>query len=201
MKVTSRAATLSDLDVVTRVMTTAFATDPVWGGWAFPDPDRDAANEQRRRFWEFCLRSGMRYPWLRMTDAGEAVALWFPPDSTELTHEEEGQLEPLLRELVGGHAGAFLEGLELFEASHPRVEPHYYLSLLGTHDEYRGKGIGMALLRENLELVDAKRLPAYLESTNDVNLGRYVSVGFERYGEFTLPAGGPTVTTMWRIAR
>jgi predicted N-acetyltransferase YhbS len=62
-------------------------------------------------------------------------------------------------------------------------------------------GIGMALLRENLELVDAEHLPAYLESTNDGNIGRYEGVGFERFGAFTLPAGGPAVTTMWRYAR
>jgi predicted GNAT family acetyltransferase len=79
--------------------------------------------------------------------------------------------------------------------------PHYYLSLLGTHDDHRGKGTGMALLRENLARIDAEGAPAYLESTNPANLARYESVGFVRLGEFAAPEGGPTVTTMWRDPR
>jgi hypothetical protein len=56
----------------------------------------------------------------------------------------------------------------------------------------------MRLLAENLSLIDTAGAPAYLESSNPVNLGRYRSVGFEKHGEFALPEDGPTVTTMWR---
>ena len=56
----------------------------------------------------------------------------------------------------------------------------------------------MGLLAANLARVDAAHMPAYLESTNPGNLRRYESVGFEVNGEFALPDGGPTVTTMWR---
>ena len=59
----------------------------------------------------------------------------------------------------------------------------------------------MGLLAENLALIDAAGAPAYLESSNPVNLGRYQSVGFERLGEFALPEDGPSVTTMWRQRR
>jgi len=85
--------------------------------------------------------------------------------------------------------------------NHPCAEPHYYLSLLGTHDDFREKGLGMALLAENLSLVDEEHLPFYLESTNPGNLPRYGSMGFNKVGGFTLPAGGPTVDTMWREAK
>jgi hypothetical protein len=44
-------------------------------------------------------------------------------------------------------------------------------------------------------------MPAYLESSNPANNGRYASVGFEPHGEFSYPGGGPVVTTMWRPAR
>jgi hypothetical protein len=59
----------------------------------------------------------------------------------------------------------------------------------------------MALLRENLELIDAEHAPAYLESTNPANLDRYRGVGFEEVGGFSAPNGGPAVTTMWRAPR
>jgi len=90
--------------------------------------------------------------------------------------------------------------LARFEEAQPRTEPHFYLSLLGTHDDHRGKGIGMALLEENLARIDAEHMPAYLESTNPANLARYGRVGFVPIGEFSAP-GGPTATTMWRDAR
>ena len=88
-----------------------------------------------------------------------------------------------------------------FEAAHPSAEPHYYLTLLGTHPDHRGNGIGMRLLARHLEQVDAAHLPAYLESTNPATNRRYASVGFERHGEFCHPGGGPVVTTIWRPAR
>jgi GNAT superfamily N-acetyltransferase len=93
-----------------------------------------------------------------------------------------------------------MEVFEAFENAHPNTEEHFYLSLLGTDPLQRGRGIGMALLRETLARIDELGAPAYLESSNPANDERYESVGFERHGEFTLPADGPTVTTMWRRA-
>lgn len=59
----------------------------------------------------------------------------------------------------------------------------------------------MTLLAENLERIDEQHSAAYLESSNPANLERYQKVGFEPVGEFTLPEGDVTVTTMWRQPR
>jgi hypothetical protein len=59
----------------------------------------------------------------------------------------------------------------------------------------------MALLEDNLALIDADGFPSYLESSNPANNQRYAGVGFEAVGEFSYPGGGPVVTTMWRPAR
>ena len=91
--------------------------------------------------------------------------------------------------------------LERFEESHPRDEPHYYLSLLGTHPARRGHGVGMRLLAENLAQIDGEGMPAYLESSNPANEERYERVGFERVGSFSTPDGSHTVATMWRNPR
>ena len=82
----------------------------------------------------------------------------------------------------------------------PTEPPHFYLSLLGTHDDSRGRGIGMGLLAENLRRIDSLGMPAYLESTNPVNDARYEKQGFERTGSFTVPTG-VVVATMWREPR
>lgn len=195
-----RAATVADLDVVTEIMTAAFADDPVWGGWGFPGPDRARATEQRRAFWRYLLRSGLRFPWVRMTLGGEAATLWGPPGESELTPEEEAGLEPYLRDVLGDHCDLFMEGVEVFEANIPE-EPHYHLDLIGTHPDHRGAGIGMALVRANLAAIDTEHMPVYLESTNPANVARYEREGFERIGAFQLPGNGPVVDTMWRKAR
>jgi GNAT superfamily N-acetyltransferase len=104
----------------------------------------------------------------------------------------------MLKEMVGEHFDLIEQVFARFEASHPRDRDHFYLSLLGTHTDHRGRGIGMELLAANLSDIDALQMPAYLESTNPKNLTRYESVGFEICGTFDLPDDGPTVTTMWR---
>lgn len=94
-----------------------------------------------------------------------------------------------------------MELLERFDASRPTGERHYYLSLLGTHPDYRGQGLGMALLAENLAKIDEEATAAYLESSNPDNDKRYERLGFRRVGEFSTPDGSRTVATMWREAR
>jgi len=118
-----------------------------------------------------------------------------------MSDEQEDRLGELAVEHLGTAADDYLELLTRFDASHPRNEPHYYLSLLGTHPEHRGRGIGMWLLAHDLAIIDAAHFPAYLESSNPANNDRYARLGFEPFGEFSYPDGDHTVTTMWRPAR
>ena len=184
-------ATDSDLDGVTATLTAAFATDPLWS-WAFPDA-RDLAV-----WWRYFIASAFRYPGVWIRGEFAAVSVWIPPDGVELTDEEERGVEPLLRELIGARCDEVMELLNRFEACHPRGEPHYYLSLLGTHPDRRGEGLGMALLAENLVRMDDEGIPVFLESSNPANNPRYERLGFRQVGEFTTPDGACSVATMWR---
>ena len=172
----------------------AFLTDPTWS-WAFPDP------AARRQWWNFCIDGALRYPWTLKTQGFETVSVWIPPSKSEFSPEAEARLPGLLQELVGPRAGDVGELLRRFDAAHPHDEPHYYLSLLGTADAHRGRGLGMKLLKENLARIDAQRMPAYLESSNPGNNHRYESVGFVTVASFQAPGEGPVVTGMWRKAR
>jgi GNAT superfamily N-acetyltransferase len=129
------------------------------------------------------------------------VSVWAVPNGMELTREAESSIPKILDGAVGSRAPTVLEALLQFEAAHPHDEPHYYLSIVATHDDHRGRGIGESLLARNLETVDARHFPAYLESSNPKNLARYERLGFRPREQFALPDGGPTVTTMWRVAR
>ncbi len=189
-----RIATEDDREGIASILAGAFAEDPVWG-WALPEPDA------REEFWSFFAGSALRYPWTWIAGDFAAVSVWIPPGGQELTSEEETAIEPLLLNLIGPRCQAVIELLKRFDSNRPGAPAHYYLSLLGTHPDHRGRGLGMALLAENLKTIDLERLPAYLESTNVGNLPRYERQGFRRIGDFDRPDGRSPVTTMWRDAR
>jgi GNAT superfamily N-acetyltransferase len=192
--VDARVATAADLVAVAETMAAAFYDDPIWG-WAFPDPERRL--EQQRGLWRLALESAVDYGWVWLTDGCASAALWIPPGKPELRPEDEERLGPLLVELLGDGAARVLDTFERFDAVHPS-EPHYYLSLLATHPDHRGRGVGMGLLADNLARIDAEGAPAFLESSNRVNDRRYERLGFVRCGEFELGEDGPSVTQMWR---
>jgi GNAT superfamily N-acetyltransferase len=187
-----------DLALAADTLALAFDGDPAWS-WVFTDPAR--RTDQLRAVWGLLLEASLRHGWIWTTPGAGAVTQWIPPGADELSPGEEASMGALLADLLGSElwrATALLEG---FEAARPTGPDHYYLSLFGTRPEGRGQGLGMGLLADNLALVDAAGMPAYLESTNASNLERYRSVGFVDSGEFTLPRGGPVVTTMWREPR
>jgi GNAT superfamily N-acetyltransferase len=187
-----------DVDAVVETISLAFHDDPVWS-WAFPDDERRRL--VFRRWWRLFVESMWPQGFSWMTGPAESVSVWAVPNGIELTREAESSIPKILDDVVGARAPMVLEALLQFEAAHPHDEPHYYLSIVATHDDHRGRGIGESLLAWNLGLVDARHLPAYLESSNPKNLARYERLGFRPREEFTLPDGGPTVTTMWRLAR
>jgi GNAT superfamily N-acetyltransferase len=194
-QISARRATPADLEQVTTIVELAFAHDPLWGRAL-----SSLGVAARRPFWRLFVEGMLRYPWTWLVDGGRATSLWVPPGETELSPEQEERLLLLARRL-GSDEDDFHELLRRFDAAHPRAEAHYYLSLLGTHPDHRGQGIGMRLVAHNLALIDAEHRAAYLESTNPANNRRYASAGFEPIGEFSYPCDGPAVTTMWRPAR
>ena len=196
LPVPARTATPADVDAIVATLTTAFFDDPLWGP-AFPDAARRAV--QAAAMWRLSVISAPRYPWTLVTERAEAAAVWIPPGGSELTHEEEAELEQLLLDGPGKAAtGAIMEIYGQLDTARPD-EPHFYLSLLGTHDEHRGRGLGMGLLAESLARIDALGEPAYLESSNPANNARYQRAGFIPHGRITI-ATGHVVTTMWRPA-
>lgn len=188
-----RLATERDVDGVTATLVAAFESDPLWN-WAFPQGGLDA-------LWRLLVASAMRYSLIRVADDCAAASVWIPPGGTELTTEEEASLGPMLEAQIGSRAAEVLELFERMERAHPAGPPHYYLSLLGTHPDHRGKGLGMTLLADNLAKIDSEGMPAYLESSNAENDLRYERLGFVRVGEFERPDGQLTCSTMWREPR
>jgi GNAT superfamily N-acetyltransferase len=190
----ARVATAADLDQITATLWAAFASDPLWT-WAFP------AARDLDVWWRFLVEAAMPHGWVWVLGDHHAVSVWIPPGKRELSEADEQRVAPLMRELLGPRADGVLELLDRFDRSHPHAEQHYYLSLLASHPTQRGRGLGMRLLAENLAKVDKQSMPAYLESSNPANVGRYEGVGFTPFGSFSTPDDRHTVTTMWRPPR
>jgi GNAT superfamily N-acetyltransferase len=191
--VQARVASADELDALTETLTLAFRQDPVWS-WGFSVPDRGL--EGMRAAWRLYLHSALDYDWVWHTEDFSAVALWIPPGKADLLPEDEERFEPLMREALGADAAPLFAAFERFEEARPS-EPHYYLSLLGTHPDFSGRGWGMGLLAANLSRIDAEGAAAYLESSNPANVPRYERLGFVVFDEFAV-SEGITVAQMWR---
>jgi GNAT superfamily N-acetyltransferase len=85
------------------------------------------------------------------------------------------------------------------ERHHP-IEPHFYLSVVGTDPEQQGGGVGSALLAPVLRICDESGTAAYLESSKESNVPFYARHGFAVTERMELP-GGPPLWLMWRSPR
>lgn len=131
------------------------------------------------------------------TVAGAAVAM--PPGKYPLP------LLPQLAEwraMVASGWGATLRNfrdLPPIDAARPR-EPYWYLMYLGVHPDRQGHGHGAALLGDVLADADRDRLPTYLVTMKEANVGWYGRFGFAVREELRLGRSGPPAWSMLRPA-
>jgi GNAT superfamily N-acetyltransferase len=191
-----RVATPADVDRTTETITLAFATDPVW---EVALQRADGRVDHHRPYWRTFVAAAIAAGSVWVLDDGAAVAVWIPPGGRELPDDALAELERF-NEAALGPAGAreMAELYARFDAGHPAEPPHAYLSLLATHPDRRGGGIGQGLLRATLAAWDEVGVPAYLESTNPANDHRYARAGFRPIGTFQAVRDGAPITRMWR---
>lgn len=171
----------------------AFATDPMMR-WSFPDPAKYLAivPDFIRAFGGNAVAQGTA------DVAGDfaAVALWLAPgiepDGEAMGRIIEAHMPPEKMEDGGG----LVEQMNRF---HPH-EPHWYLPLIGTDPAHQGRGHGAALMAHAVARCDARREPAYLESSNPMNVPFYERFGFKVMGEIQ-QGSSPRLIPMLRQAR
>ncbi|MEY9964637.1 GNAT superfamily N-acetyltransferase [Streptacidiphilus sp. MAP12-16] len=207
-EITVRPATGADLDAIAGTLARAFHDDPQWR-WSLPV--MTTRTRRLRRIFATILRyEVLPHGAVEIAVEGRGrsggghvvgAAVWLPPGKAH---------PPLRRQIVAvpgflrGYGRRIRYGQLLQDAcfrSHPRTQPHWYLYLLGVEPDLQGTGVGAALLRSRLDRVDAERLPAYLESSNPVNIPLYEHFGFKVTGALGLPKDAPTMDTMWRAAK
>ena len=194
----SRAISPDEAASVARTVTLAFSGDPVWR----PALRRSVGSAPDLvPYWRLFVDGALQFGTVRSNDDGAAVSVWLPPRCAELDDARLAMLDAWIDvELDPAARDALVELYARFEASRAVRPDHYYLSLLATHPDHRGRGVGQALLAADLKLWDAAGIPAYLESTNPANDHRYERAGFHHDGGFRTVREDTWVSAMWRPA-
>jgi len=178
----SRPARPNETAYVAQTIAMAFASDPIW---EVALRGTGGSTEHHEPYWRLFVEGAMRYRTVRISEGGGAVSVWLPPDGTELSDAQAADLERLVSRALAPAAVDALHALfRRFEANRAKQPKHQYLSLLATHPEHRGSGVGQRLLADDLNAWDAEGVPAYLESTNPGNDHRYERAGFQSIGGF-----------------
>jgi ribosomal protein S18 acetylase RimI-like enzyme len=184
-------STASDRAAIADTLIAAFAADPVLS-WAFPD--EAARMRHGRRFFAGLARRQVRHG--LVWTAGGGAAIWAPPGRWREPPLDAAWIAVTSLPGVWPHPMRVARGLIGIEARHPQT-PHMYLATVGVHPDHQGQGLGTRLLAPGLAEADARRLPAYLESSNEKNVPLYERLGFAVTAEVQLVAG-PSVWLMWR---
>jgi GNAT superfamily N-acetyltransferase len=201
------------------VLTRAFDDDPVFRH-LYPTARR--RRWSCRRFLQAIVRDGLPFGevWAAV-DNGSVVgtAGWLPEGSYPPSRRRAArQMVAAWQALLTPHT--FRDGLRYLtetETLHPK-EPHWYLAVIGVEPARQGEGLGGKLLAAVLGRLDETGVPAYLETSTDVNIVQrgmpayletskpenvtwYRHHGFEVQHEVRPVADGPPIWTMWREPR
>jgi len=179
---------------VADMLARAFANDPAMS-FIFPDP---AVRARRLPALFALLFDGDAAHGLRlMTPGAEAATLWRAPGYTRTTPGEIIRHGLSLLSALGPAVGRALTLSSAVDAHMPQGQ-FWYLHIAGCDPAHQGKGLGGAAIRNGLDRVATGRLPVYLETATEANLGLYQRYGFKVTEEWKVPKGGPTFWSMWR---
>ncbi|WP_439029541.1 GNAT family N-acetyltransferase [Gordonia terrae] len=161
-------ATVADLDDAASTLTAAFDAYP-WTRWSIPaDGYRDRLQRLQRMYLGYAVDHGV----VLVTQDLSGVIAMLPPD----TPEPDEQFQAEVADLHGDRLAAVAR-------AHTPAPPEgaWNLATLGVHPESQGNGIGSALVRAGLIVVDEKNPPrarVALETSDDRNVQIYQRAGF-----------------------
>ncbi len=184
----------SEQDKAIATIALAFATDPMMR-WTFSDPG--FYFEIVRKLIRAFGGNAFAHNSADQTGNFASVALWLPPNV-----EPDGKTMGEIFNALDRTPEQKKEGDDVFEQMnkfHPK-EPHWYLPMIGTDPVHQGKGYGSALMEHAIRRCERDRLPAYLESSNPVNIPLYERFGFQVIGKIQ-SGSSPVLTPMFRPAR
>jgi len=167
-------------------------------------------NEKKRKerltwYMDKTLKTAVRYGEVFTADDCNGVLFLLPPGHTRLTDAEYIRCGFLFAPIVLGLRNYLMSSeCEKFVAdTHERLlasRAHYYLWGLVTHPKAQGTGVGSALLRMLCDRADEEKLPIYLETHEEKNVGYYERFGFSLVHTDSIPKHGLPIWCMLREA-
>lgn len=188
---------ISEIAIMADILADAFRQDPIMN-WVIPAPHL-YPDFFRLIIDQIFLPRGI----VHLEQSERGAGLWLPPDGKFDIPPGLGIVTLMARLFLSNGPGPLMrisKQAKLFERHHPN-EPHYHLLFVGCRQAAQGQGVGSALLKQGTRICDKHRMPAYLESSNELNVPLYQRHGFEIIAEEHLPGDGPKAWFMWREAR
>lgn len=185
------------------MLTRAFSDDPKLTHLM---PDITEKKELSRYLFEFELQYGMNYGDVYTTSPSiEGVAVWLPSTKSEITiwraFRSGGlRLQKQLGKKIMDRLMAFSTAVDTLHKKHAPY-PHYYLFFIGVDPSYQKKRVASRLITPMLIWLDTRKLPCYLNTQNEKNIGIYEHYGFEVIEQLALPDSGIVHTAMQRNPR
>jgi hypothetical protein len=164
IEVQVRVASAADRPRVVDTVVAAFRADPAFQ-WFFRDPATFDRHATVFAGYLFDGRIDAGTVWV--ADAAAAVSMWDAPGGwrnvpLDLPRDVQARLD---------RYGSVVHDLI------PRTD-HWYLGVLATHPDHAGRRLGRAVMAPGVRRAADEELPAYLETTNPVNVGIYRRSGW-----------------------
>ena len=169
-------------------------------------PEITAKKELSRYLFEFELQYGMNYGDVYTTyPAVEGVAVWLPSTKSEVTfwrafRSGGMRLQKQLGKKIMDRLMSFSYAVDTLHKKHAPY-PHYYLFFIGVDPAYQKKRVAGRLITPMLGWLDMQKLPCYLHTQNEKNIGLYEHYGFQVIEQRVLPDSGIVHTALQRNPR
>jgi ribosomal protein S18 acetylase RimI-like enzyme len=166
-------------------------------------PEITAKKELSRYLFEFELQYGMNYGDVYTTSpAVEGVAVWLPSTKSEVTfwrafRSGGMRLQKQLGKKIMDRLMSFSYAVDSLHKKHAPY-PHYYLFFIGVDPAYQKKRVAGRLITPMLGWLDMQKLPCYLHTQNEKNIGLYEHYGFQVIEQRVLPDSGIVHTALQR---
>ncbi len=184
--------TETDRDMALDTLVLGFANDPLTR-WICPAAH--SYMEIRKAYNAFAGRA-IDHGSAFASEGFGGVTMWLPPGVEPDSDTLASEFQRLCNEEILEEVFAVFEAMAAY---HPE-EPCWYLPMIGVDPAYQGQGIGAALMKHALKIIDEQGATAYLESSNPRNISLYQRHGFEIMGQIQV-GRSPVIAPMLRVAR
>ena len=174
-----REAYEDEIHEISKLLSVAYYDD-IFFKWCVPD-DKERLNVVKE-YYEVYLKSRgcISHVALNENDKIIGATVWLPHDADESIYTE-------IERVAQKDAPQFASVAEKSHKNEPKGIPFYQLVGFGVVKSMQGFGVGIELLKHNLNIQDKAGIDTYLEaSTPFTGGGVYGKFGYKPYGDFPM---------------